>query len=57
MPKGLATAAVDRLLHEAHVIVTEDSLQRLAEAPAGKGVEASSLELPDVAISPDFWWP
>lgn len=39
MPKGLATATVDRLLHHAHVIVTEGSSQRLAEAMAGKGVK------------------
>ena len=39
MPKGLATATVDRLLHHAHVIVTEGSSQRLAEALAGKGVK------------------
>lgn len=38
MPKGLATATVDRLLHHAHVIVTEGSSHRLAEATAGKGV-------------------
>ena len=38
MPKTLATAAVDRLLHHAHVIVTEGTSLRLAEATAGKGV-------------------
>ena len=37
-PKGLATAAVDRLLHHAHVIVTEGRSHRLAEAPDGHGV-------------------
>ena len=38
MPKTLATAAVDRLLHHAHLVVTEGSSYRLAEAMAGKGV-------------------
>jgi DNA replication protein DnaC len=38
MPKGLATATVDRLLHHAHVVVTEGSSHRLADALAGKGV-------------------
>jgi len=38
MPKTLATAAVDRLLHHAHVIVTDQGSHRLEEALAGKGV-------------------
>ena len=38
MPKILATAAVDRLLHHAHVIITEGTSLRLAEATAGRGV-------------------
>lgn len=39
MPKTLAAATVDRLLHHAHVIVTDgmDSY-RLAQATAGQGV-------------------
>lgn len=37
-PKGLATAAVDRLLHHAHVIVTEGTSHRLTEALEGRGV-------------------
>jgi DNA replication protein DnaC len=39
MPKTLATATVERLLHHAHVIITggQDSY-RLAQATAGKGV-------------------
>lgn len=39
MPKALATPAVDRLLHHAHVIHTDIDSQRLAEAAAGKGVK------------------
>ena len=39
MPKGLATPAVDRLLHHAHVIHTDIDSRRLAEAAAGKGVK------------------
>lgn len=38
MPKTLATATVDRLMHHAHVVATEGSSLRLAEATAGKGV-------------------
>jgi DNA replication protein DnaC len=38
MPKSLATATVDRLLHHAHLIVTEGPSLRLAEATEGKGV-------------------
>ena len=39
MPKTLATATVDRLLHHAHVIITEgQDSYRLAQATAGKGV-------------------
>ena len=38
MPKTLATAAVDRLLHHAHVIITEGISLRLTDATNGKGV-------------------
>ena len=38
MPKTLATAAVDRLLHHAHVVLTDGDSFRLAEATNGKGV-------------------
>ena len=38
MPKTLATATVDRLLHHAHVCVTDGQSYRLAQATAGKGV-------------------
>ena len=38
MPKSLATATVDRLMHHAHVVLTEGTSLRLAEALAGKGV-------------------
>jgi DNA replication protein DnaC len=38
MPKTLATATVDRLLHHAHVIITEGTSLRLSEATAGRGV-------------------
>lgn len=39
MPKALATPAVDRLLHHAHLVLTEVASLRLAEAAAGKGVK------------------
>jgi DNA replication protein DnaC len=38
MPKTLATATVDRLLHHAHVCVTQGESFRLSQATAGKGV-------------------
>lgn len=38
MPKTLATATVDRLLHHAHLIITKGDSHRLAEALAGRGV-------------------
>jgi DNA replication protein DnaC len=40
MPKSIATATVDRLLHHAHVLITEgQDSYRLAQATAGKGVK------------------
>jgi hypothetical protein len=41
---GLATAAVDRLLHHAHVIVTEGQSHRLIEALDGRGVAPLEVE-------------
>ena len=38
MPKMLASPTVDRLLHHAHVVITEGESQRLAAALAGRGV-------------------
>ena len=38
MPKTLATATVDRLMHHAHVVLTAGDSIRLTEATAGKGV-------------------
>jgi DNA replication protein DnaC len=38
MPKTLATATVDRLLHHAHLVITKGDSHRLAQALAGKGV-------------------
>ncbi|WP_442904793.1 IS21-like element helper ATPase IstB [Glycomyces sp. MUSA5-2] len=42
MPKTLATATVDRLLHHAHVAVTSGDSHRLSEALSGKGVVSLS---------------
>jgi DNA replication protein DnaC len=40
MPKTIATATVDRLMHHAHVLLTDGSdSYRLAQATAGKGVK------------------
>ena len=38
MPKTLATATVDRLLHHAHLIITKGDSHRLGQAVTGKGV-------------------
>ena len=38
MDKNVATALVDRLLHHAHVVVTEENSVRLQDATNGKGV-------------------
>jgi DNA replication protein DnaC len=40
MPKTLATATVDRLLHHAHLCQTSGESVRLAQALTGKGVKA-----------------
>jgi len=39
MLKTLATASVDRLLHHAHVIITEGTSLRLVDATNGTGVQ------------------
>jgi DNA replication protein DnaC len=39
MPKTLATATVDRLLHHAHLCQTSGDSIRLSQALAGKGVQ------------------
>ncbi|MFB6632156.1 hypothetical protein ACFCWY_19880 [Streptomyces sp. NPDC056362] len=38
MPKTLAGASTDRLMHHAHLVTTAGDSHRLAEALAGKGV-------------------
>jgi DNA replication protein DnaC len=40
MPKTLATATVDRLMHHAHLVVTQGDSFRLAQATSGQGVKA-----------------
>ena len=42
MPKTLATATVDRLLHHAHLCQTSGDSVRLTQALAGKGVSPLS---------------
>ena len=42
MPKTLATATVDRLLHQAHVCQTSGDSVRLTQALTGKGVNPLS---------------
>lgn len=38
MPKTLATATVDRLLHEAHLFETSGESVQLKQATSGKGL-------------------
>ncbi|WP_308410764.1 ATP-binding protein [Rhodococcus sp. ENV425] len=38
MPRTLATAAVNRLLHHARAVITEGPSLRLSEVTAGRGV-------------------
>jgi hypothetical protein len=38
MPKTIANATVDRLLHHAHLVVTNGDSMRLTQATRGKGV-------------------
>jgi DNA replication protein DnaC len=38
MPKAIANATVDRLLHDAHLVLTAGDSIRLTQATAGKGV-------------------
>ena len=40
MPKTLATATVDRLLHHAHLVTTQGDSHRLQQALTGQGVKA-----------------
>ncbi len=39
MPKTIANATVDRLLHHAHVVMTGGDSIRLTQATRGKGVK------------------
>ena len=52
MPKTLASATVDRLMHHAHVCVTTGDSVRLQQATTGKGVKPPYL----IAERQD-WWP
>ena len=38
MPKAIANATVDRLMHHAHVVLTAGDSIRLTQATTGKGV-------------------
>ena len=59
MPKTLATATVDRLMHHAHVCQTAGESIRLTQAIAGQG--GGPAELADwarlVAITGQIRWP
>ncbi len=56
MPKTLATATVDRLLHHAHVTVTQGDSFRFTEATTGQGSEALQLIHTDQGRG-DIWPP
>jgi len=45
MPTTLTTAGVDRLLHHAHVILTQGDSYRLEEATTGKGVTPLAISI------------
>jgi DNA replication protein DnaC len=51
MPKTLATATatVDRLLHHVHVVLTEGTSLRLAEATTGAGAIPPGLTAPEIS--------
>jgi hypothetical protein len=51
MPKTLATATVDRLLHHAHLYMTDGDSVRLAQATAGVGVVPLTGPVPSRAPS------
>jgi DNA replication protein DnaC len=42
MPKTLATATVDRLMHHAHIVVTQGHSYRLTQATSGQEVKPFS---------------
>lgn len=53
MPKTLATATVDRLLHHAHICVTTGDSVRLAQATTGQGVKAlTAIHAPSPTAPP-----
>jgi len=59
MPKTLATATVDRLLHHAHLCQTSGDSVRLSQAMTGKGGESPDLDerAGPVATSGQISWP
>ncbi len=52
MPKTLATATVDRLMHRPHLCVTSGESIRLAEATSGQGVLALSVPASKSRLAP-----
>ena len=42
MPKTIANATVDRLMHHAHLVLTNGDSIRLTQATTGKGVKPFS---------------
>jgi DNA replication protein DnaC len=49
MPKTLATATVDRLLHHVHIVLTEGTSLRLAEATASTGGDPPDLDQQEIS--------
>lgn len=52
MPKTLATATVDQLLHHAHIVLTEGTSLRLVQATAGNGVIPLDLDQQELNCPP-----
>ena len=60
MPKTIANATVDRLLHHAHVVLTAGDSIRLTQATTGKGGTPLAhwpLRAEHLATTGQFSWP
>jgi DNA replication protein DnaC len=58
MPKTIANATVDRLLHHAHVVLTGGDSIRRTQATRGKGVKPLAwMPGRHLAVTGQFYWP
>lgn len=53
MPKTFATAAVDRLLHHAHIVLTEGTSPRLTQAPPARASSHCTEPVEGREVTPD----